>query len=201
MNNDLKPYKNILANVARHVTLSEEEKIFFCSLLRPKKLRKRQYLLQEGDVSRYETFVDKGLLRTYFLDNNGTEHIIQFSPENWWTNDLVSFNTGKPSKLSIDALEDSELFQLDKPGMDLLFERIPKFEKFYRIQFQNALISVSDRLISHLAESAEERYLELSEHCIGLENRIPLKYIASYLGVTPEFLSRLRRKLAKKKPA
>ena len=85
--------------------------------------------------------------------------------------------------------------------MDLLFERIPKFEKFYRIQFQNALIAVSDRLISHLAESAEERYLELSEHCIGLENRIPLKYIASYLGVTPEFLSRLRRKLAKKKPA
>lgn len=196
---DYTPYKNILANVARHVTLTESEKELFCSLLRPKKLRKRQYLLQEGDVSRYETFVDKGLLRTYYLDDNGIEHIIQFSMENWWTNDLVSFNTGKPSKLSIDALEDSELFQLDKPGMELLFERVPKFEKFYRLQFQNALIAISNRLISHLAESAEERYLELVGHCNGMDDRIPLKYIASYLGVTPEFLSRLRRKLAKKK--
>lgn len=196
---DFTPYKNILANVARHVKLSDSEIELFCSQLRPKKLRKRQYLLQEGDVSHYETFVDKGLLRTYYLDNNGIEHIIQFSMENWWTSDLVSFNTGKPSKLSIDALEDSELLQLDKPGMDLLFERIPKFERFYRIQFQNALIGVSDRLISHLAESAEERYLELSGRCEGMANRIPLKYIASYLGVTPEFLSRLRSKLANKK--
>jgi len=199
MNDELKPYKNILANVARHVTLTESEKELFCSLLRPKKLRKRQYLLQEGDVSRYETFVDKGLLRTYYLDHNGIEHILQFSPENWWTSDLVSFNTGKPSKLSIDALEDSELLQIDKPGMDLLFGRVPKFERFYRIQFQNALVAYANRVVSHLAESAEERYLELSGHCVGLENRIPLKYIASYLGVTPEFLSRLRRKLTKKK--
>src|SRR3989304_4568791 len=138
MNGDLSPYKNVLATVARHITLTKTEAEFFCSLLKTKKLRKRQYLLQEGDISRHETFVDKGCLRTYYIDNNGIEHIIQFALEGWWTSDLVSFYTGKPARLTIDALEDSDLLQIDKPGLDLLYERVPKFERFFRIQFLDA---------------------------------------------------------------
>lgn len=199
MNSDLSPYKDILANIARHINLNDEEQKFFCSLIKEKNLRKRQYLLQRGDVSRHETFVKKGCLRTYYIDKKGNEHIIQFALEGWWTSDLISFYTGKPATLTIDALEDSELHQLDKVGLDLLYERVPKFERFFRIQFLNALIALSNRMLSLFAGNSEERYLELRERYPDFEKRIPQKYIASFLGLTPESLSRLRKKLSEKK--
>ena len=192
-------YNLILANVAKHIALTAEEKKFFCSLLRVKKLRKRQYLLQAGDVSRFEQFVTKGCLRAYYADEQGHERIVQFALEGWWIGDMASFFSGEPATLTIEAMEDSELFQIDRNDFELLLEKIPKFERFFRILLSNAHIAHQRRVLSHLTGGAQERYLDLRTKYPSFEQRIPLRHIASYLGVTPEFLSRMRKQLAKKK--
>jgi len=192
-------YDVILANIARHISLTAEEKKFFCSLLKFKKVRKRQYVLQAGDIARYENFVSKGLLRAYYIDEKGAERIVQFALEGWWIGDMASFNNDTPAVLTIDALEDSEIFQIEKQDFDLLLKRVPKFERFFRILLQNAFVAFQGRILCHLMGGAEERYLQLFARYPDFEKRIPLRHIASYLGVTPEFLSRLRKKLAKRK--
>ncbi|MFA5834591.1 MAG: Crp/Fnr family transcriptional regulator [Bacteroidota bacterium] len=193
------PFDSILKSVTHYITLSSEEKKIFCSLLRVKKLRKRQYLLQAGDVSRFEQFVSKGALRAYYLDEKGHERIVQFALEGWWIGDMASFYSGQPATLTIEAMEDSELFQIDRNDFDTLLEKVPKFERFFRILLTNAHIAHQRRVLSHLTGSAKERYLELRSKYPAFEQRIPLRHIASYLGVTPEFLSRMRKKLSKKK--
>lgn len=193
------PYDIILSNVAKHITLTAEEKKYFCSLLQPKKFRKRQYLLQSGDVSHRENFVTAGLLRAYYIDDEGNERIVQFALEGWWIGDMASFSTGLPAKLTIDAMEDSDVLQLEKNDFELLLERVPKFERFFRILLTNAFIAHQHRVLSHLTSTAEDRYAELRTKYPGFEQRIPLRHIASYLGVTPEFLSRMRKQISKKK--
>lgn len=192
------PYDSILRNVSLHITLTAEEQKYFCSLLRAKKLRKRQYLLQAGDVSRFEQFINRGLLRAYYLDEQGHERIVQFALEGWWIGDMASFFSGLPATLTIEAMEDSELFQIDRNDFDSLLATVPKFERFFRILLTNAYIAHQRRVLSHLTGSAEDRYRELQTKYPAFEQRIPLRHIASYLGVTPEFLSRMRKRLAKK---
>ena len=192
-------YDIILAHVARFVSLTADEKKFFCSLLTLKKVRKRQFVLQAGDVAQYDFFVTKGCLRAYYIDESGAERIVQFALEGWWIGDMASFTGGTPALFTIDALEDSEIFLIDRRGWDLLFERIPKFERFFRLLLQNAFVAFQRRILSHLAGSAEERYTELIRRYPGFAKRIPLRHIASYLGVTPEFLSRMRKKMLAKK--
>jgi len=193
------PYDTILANAARIITLNAEEKKFFCSLLRVKQIRKRQYVLQAGDVSRFETFVNKGCLRAYYIDDDGNERIAQFALEGWWIGDMASFTRGLPAKLTIDAMEDSEIIQIEKADFEMLLERIPKFERYFRLLLTNAFIAHQHRILSYLSSTAEERYAELLTKYPGFEQHIPLRHIASYLGVTPEFLSRMRKRLTKKK--
>jgi len=192
-------YNTILANVTRHITLSTEERKYFCTLLRVKKIRKRQYALQAGDVSHFETFVNNGCLRAYYIDDDGNERIVQFALEGWWIGDMASFSTGLPAKLTIDAMEDSEILQIEKTDFELLLKHIPKFERFFRILLTNAFSAHQHRILSYLSSTAEERYVELRTKYPGFEQRIPLRHIASYLGVTPEFLSRMRKRLTKKK--
>lgn len=199
MKTSLTQYDTILAHVARYITLTTEEKKFFCSLLTFKQVRRRQYVLQPGEIARHDFFVTKGCLRAYYNDESGAERIVQFALEGWWIGDMASFISSSPTLLTIDALEDSELFLIDKPGWDLLFERVPKFERFFRLLLQNAFIAFQRRILSHLAGSAEERYAELIRRYPGFVQRIPQRYIASYLGVTPEFLSRMRKNKGKKK--
>ncbi|HJS54196.1 MAG TPA: cyclic nucleotide-binding domain-containing protein, partial [Chitinophagaceae bacterium] len=122
----------ILKNISRFITLTPEEEQYFTSLLKIKKLKKKQYLLQEGDVSRHQFFVDKGCLRTYTVDVKGQEHIIQFAIEDWWTGDMYSFLTQTPGRYTIDALEDTELLCLEKNALEELYIKVPKFEKFFR---------------------------------------------------------------------
>ncbi len=185
-------YDLILKNITRFIELTDEEKKFFTSLLKIKKLRKKQYLLQEGDISRYEYFVNKGCIRAYSIDEKGQEHIVQFAIEDWWIGDMYSFLTQTPARLTIDALEDSELFCLDSSSLEILFKQVPKFERFFRLLVQNAFIAGQRRIIETMSLTADDRYCSFIEKYPLMEQRLPLKQIASFLGITPESLSRIR---------
>jgi CRP-like cAMP-binding protein len=180
------------------VTLTDEEMEIFRNYLIPKKLRKRQYLLQEGDVARYTAFVNKGILRSYTVDEKNTEHIFQFAFEGWWITDMYSFISGEPAIHNIDALEDCELLLLDRRNQDELMHRIPKFEHFLFLQLQNAYIALQRRINSMVSQSSEERYSQLINNCPNLAQRVPQHMIASFLGVTPETLSRTRKAMSEK---
>lgn len=182
------------------IDLSEEEKQLSLSFFIPKKLRKKQYLLQEGDVCRYVAFVEKGLLRSYTVDDKAHEHITQFAFEGWWIADQLSFLTGEPSEYNIEAMEDCSLLLLTKQAEDQMLEQIPKLERYFRILLQSNLIATQKRLASTLSQSAEERYSELMSSCPeSLPQRIPQHMLASFLGVTPETLSRIRKQMSVRK--
>ena len=185
-------YDLILKNISRFATLTPEEEQYFTSLLKMKKLKKKQYLVQEGDVVRYDYFVNKGCLRTYTIDDKGQEHVVQFSIEDWWTGDMYSFLTQKPARYTIDALEDTELLCLERAALEDLYIRIPKFERYFRLLLQNAFVSLQERVIANLSQTADERYCNFIDKYPLMEKRLPLKQIASYLGITPESLSRIR---------
>jgi CRP-like cAMP-binding protein len=191
-------FELILKNVSRHITLTAEEEARFTSILKKKTLRKKQYLLQAGDVCRYECFVNKGCLRTYLVDEKGQEHIVQFGIEEWWIGDMYSFITGQPGLYHIDALEDSELLLIEKPQWEKMFVEIPKFERFFRILLQNAFVSMQRRIAENMSLSAEERYTNFLQRFPQFEQRLPQRQIASFLGITPESLSRIRKQMMEK---
>jgi CRP-like cAMP-binding protein len=159
----------------------------------PKKLRKRQYLLQEGDICKYQGFVEKGLLRSYTVDEKGSEHILQFASEGWWVADLSSYLSEEPSFLNIEALEDAELLLISKIEWEASMKKIPALEHYFRIILQNHLISTQKRLLQSLAETAEEKYNRFVKTYPECVQRMPQHMIASYLGVTRETLSRVRK--------
>ncbi|MBL0742410.1 Crp/Fnr family transcriptional regulator [Chryseolinea lacunae] len=190
-------FDHILQNVRQHIPLSQEEADLFTSLLDARVFKKKSFLLHSGDVCLCETFVVKGCVKIFYTDAAGVEHIVKFAVENWWTMDLESFAQQTPAFYTIQALEDTETLQLSKTNHDVLYERVPQFEKFSRLQFQNAYILLQHRLTQNLYLSAEEKYNRFTEKYPGLELRIPQKEIASYLGITPEFLSMLRKRRMK----
>ena len=187
----------LISNISRHLSLTREEIEFFTSLLRSKSLANGEFLLREGDVCKCETFVVKGCLKTYYLDEMGIEHIIDFSIEEWWADDLYSLLTQTPSKSNIKAIEDTEVLQIGKADLELLYQKIPKFERFFRILFQNAYITQREQINLALSASARERYLSFIKKKPYAEKRFSQKDIASYLGVTPQFLSALKKKLSR----
>lgn len=187
----------LLSSISRHISLTADETEFFTSLWQGKTLKAGEYLLREGDVCRHETFVVKGCLKTYYQDKDVQEHIIDFSIEEWWADDLHSFFTQTPSRLVIKAIEDTELLQISKNNLETLYRKIPKFERFFRILFQNAYITQREQINQALSTSAEERYLLFVKKKPYAEKRFSQKDIASYLGITPQFLSTLKKKLGK----
>jgi CRP-like cAMP-binding protein len=192
-------FELLFKKIEEKVQLTEEEKELSRSFFRPKKLRKRQYLLQEGDACKYVTFVEKGMLRLYSVDEKGSEHVMQFAFEGWWIADQFSFLTGEPSVYNIDALEDCELLLLSKNAEEEMMEKVPRMERYFRVLLQNSLIATQRRLISSLSRTAEEKYNELIQSCPTIPQRVPQHMMASYLGITPETLSRIRRQVASKK--
>ncbi len=192
-------FELFLTSIKEHISITEEEFDFCKTLFIPKKLRKRQYLLQEGDVCRYTAFVEKGMLRTFTVDEKGNEPILQFSFEGWWIADLYSFLTEEPSRYNIEALENCELLLITKPSWDILLEKVPAFERYFRILIQNSLIATQRRLMSSLSETAEEKYTKLIKNFPTCLQRLPQHMIASYLGITPETLSRIRGQMAARK--
>jgi CRP-like cAMP-binding protein len=192
-------FQRILQNVSRFIQLTEDEKEYFTSRLHAKKLRRRQYLLQEGDVCRNEYFVNNGCLRTYYIDERGIEHVVQFAPEDWWTGDMYSFITQTPARFTIDALEESEVLYFDKATEEDLYIQVPKFERFFRILLQNSFVAQQNRILSAMSDTAEERYKKFITKYPLMEQRLPQHQIASYLGITPESLSRIRKQLTEKR--
>jgi len=192
-------FELLLTSIKEHISITDEEFEFCKTLFIPKKLRKRQYLLQEGDVCRYTSFVEKGMLRTFTVDEKGNEPILQFSFEGWWIADLYSFLTEEPSIYNVEALENCELLMITKPSWDTLLVKVPAFERYFRILIQNSLIATQRRLMSSLSETAEEKYTKLIENFPTCLQRLPQHMIASYLGITPETLSRIRGQMAARK--
>jgi CRP-like cAMP-binding protein len=186
-------YDLILTNVARHVQLTAREQEIFTGFLKSRKLRKKQYLLQAGDENHYENFVTKGLLRAYTIDEKGHEHIAMFGMEGWWISDLYSFLTNTPATQNIDALEESTVLSIEKKHLETLYQEVPKFDRFFRILLQNAFVANQQRILASISQTAEEQYLNFIKKYPGLEQRIPQHQIASYLGIAPETISRIRR--------
>jgi len=183
----------LLTNISKHITLDDREIAIMKSVCKTRTLRKRQYLLQAGDVSRFENFITKGLLRAYTVDHEGHEHIAMFGMEGWWISDLYSFLTETPATQHIDALEDSEVISIEKTDLEKLYKEVPKFERFFRILLQNAFVANQNRIIASISQTAEEQYNGFVEKYPSLEQRIPQHQIASYLGITPETISRIRK--------
>ncbi len=175
---------------------SSEEIAIFNSLLKPRSVRKKQLLLREGEVCDFEAYIVSGCIRSYYIDENGSEVILQFAIEDWWVSDIGSFHERKPSLLYIEAMEDSELLTLNPARKEELLKRVPQFERVFRLMIQRHLSALEHRLIRTLAQTAEERYLEFIKQYPKIALRIPQHYIAAYLGMTPEFLSKIRRRLA-----
>lgn len=163
-----------------------------------KKLRKRQYLLQEGDVWRYNGFVCTGFMRTYSVDNKGQEHIISFAPENYWTGDRESLASGNPSVYNIDALEDSQLILINKENFEKLCRNIPVFNDVINTILHRSFIAAQSRINAAISLSAEEKYYDFLKKFPAIVDRIPQHMIASYLGISPETLSRIRSQGTKK---
>jgi CRP-like cAMP-binding protein len=185
--------------IARHVTLTTEEEERFTSLLKITKVKKKQYIVQPEFVCRYRSYVYKGAMRAYLVDDNGQEHSIAFAIEDWWISDYNSYIFQEPATLFVEALEDTTLIQIDYNAEQLLKNEIPALEKFFRIITERSLAFLQRRLLSNLSKTAEQRYNEFVTKYPLMLQRIPQYALASYLGISTEYLSKLRNhKLTKK---
>lgn len=180
------------------IPLTAEEKQLVFEYFKPRLYRKRQYVLQEGDVCNQFNFIVRGCLRMYKADDKGNTHIIQFASENWWLSNIGSFHGREPSELNIDALEDTMVLQISYENLLALYVKAPKFDRIFRVLIENSFVSLQKRLLQNISATAEERYLSFLASYSHLANRIPQTQIASFLGITPEFLSRLRNRQTKK---
>jgi CRP-like cAMP-binding protein len=185
-------YKQLRSSINEIVSLTNEEWEICKSNFRPKRMLKRQFLLQEGDICRELAFVEKGSLYSYTVDSGGNKHVIRFAFEGWWMANLHSFFTGKPTRLNIEVLENSELLMLDRKNHNKLLEEIPAYERYHRIIVQNAYVALQQRVENALGLTAEEKYARLIEQNPKFMNQVPLNLVASYLGMSPETLSRVR---------
>jgi len=191
-------YDLLRAHILKRVNLTDEEFARCTTFFVPRKLRKNQFLLREGEVCTSLAFVVKGCLRCYSVDDNGEEHIVQFAIEDWWISDPYSALTREPSEYTIDALEDSELLLLEKSAEQRLLQEIPKFERLFRLLLENRFVANQRRIAATLSTSAEERYLSFLRSYPAIAQRVPQSQIASYLGITPQSLSRIRKGLSEK---
>ena len=186
-------YDILFKHLEEKVTLSQEDREIIKSYFVPKQLKKKKLLLQEGNVCKYMSFVTNGLLKAYNIDEKGNEHVNQFTPEGWWTSDMNSYFRLLPANYTIEAIEDSELLVITVEDFDNLTLRVPKMDRYFRLLFQNSLIAKERRLSNEQMLTAEEKYWQLVENNPDLVNRVPQNLLASYLGLSPETISRLKK--------
>jgi CRP-like cAMP-binding protein len=188
-------FKPLLDYINRIVALTEEEERILISLISYRKLLKGQYFLQQGDVCKYSGFVISGCTKTFYVDDEGQEHVVMFSIEDWWTSDMGSFITQKPADFNVQCLENTELIQFSYENQQQMMQEIPKLERFFRIIVQRALVASQKRIVRNMSMSAKDRYLFFRNEYPKMEQRIPQYLIASYLGITKEFLSKIKSQL------
>ncbi len=198
MNN--KDITQLLEYVDNVVQLTEQEKRLIELHATKRTYLKGQYIVQQGDVCDYESFVVSGCTRTFYLDREGGEHIVMFAIENWWTADLGSFTTRTPAIYNVQCLVDTVVFQFTYETLEYLYGKIPKLERFFRIIIQRAFIASEKRIVSNLSLTARERYLKFQAQYPKIEQKVPQYMIASYLGITKEFLSKIRNEIKNDKP-
>jgi len=191
--------EQIKQNIIKHIALSEEETEAFCSLFQQKLIGKKSFLLRAGEICRFEGFVNKGLFRVYHIDQNGFEQILYFAAENWWITDIDSFTNGMPSQLYIEAIEDSEVLLISKKDKEFAYTHLPKIEKLFRVMTQKTHVALQRRMIDNLSKTADQRYLDFMEKYPELFQRLSNLQIAAYLGISHEFLSKIRKKIAGQK--
>lgn len=192
-------YEILKKNILKHTFVPEAELTAFTSLFSLKEFKKKEFLLAEGEVCRFEGFINSGMCKVYHLDEKGFEQILYFAVQDWWIVDLDSFNSGLPSKLFIETLEDGEVLLISKENKEMAFERFPTIEKLFRLMTQKVYVNLQRRMIDNLSKTADIRYCEFVERYPLIANRLSNIQIASYLGISHEFLSKIRRKIAEKK--
>jgi CRP-like cAMP-binding protein len=194
----LEEYKSILDNIGKYVSLRESEKDQLVSIIKTTRVRKRQFIDQPGYTSKYRNYVLSGAFRSYFIDNDGKDHTVQIAVEDWFVSDFYSYITQTPATLFVEALEDSVLFQMQYEDIEGLCSEIHGLSEYFRITTERAFAFSRKRALSNLSMTAEERYLDLLNSYPGIVNRVPQKVIASYLGMSQEFLSKIRSRIAAK---
>ncbi|MDH6250350.1 CRP-like cAMP-binding protein [Chryseobacterium sp. H1D6B] len=182
----------------KYLPLNSEEINLLAERVTPRKIKRRQMILQEGFVCRHYTFVEKGCFKMYGIDEKGTEHNLRFAAEKDWVADLGSFYSEKPSKLFIEAIEPSTILQIEKQDLLYFFLNSPKFDRNFRVIVEEKFIELQNRLLQNFSSNAEQRYLDFLEQYTELASRLPNTQIASYLGITPEFLSKIRKDISLK---
>lgn len=190
--------KPIIQNISKIISLTREEEAIFLSKIETKNFKAKTILLSSGQIADNTYFVNSGILRSFNINDNIIEHILHFACEGWWMGDMYSYISRKPGNLFIEVLEDSELEIISRENREELFEKIPKLERFFRILTENSLVAHQERLMDNLSLTAEERFEKFCKKYSALMQRIPQKQIASYIGVTPEFFSKMKSKMLRK---
>lgn len=185
----------IIDYVNRVISLTPEEEEVLVSKITYRKYLKGQYLLQQGDICKFSGFIISGCTKTFFIDDQGQEHVVMFSVEDWWASDMGSFISQKPAVFNVQCLENTEIIQLSYDGQAELLEEIPKLERFFRIIVERAFVSSQKRIMRNFSMNAKQRYLYFRDQYPQIEQRIPQYLIASYLGITKEFLSKIKKEL------
>lgn len=182
-------------HISNHVTIPEKERDRFCNLFKHQLVKRKRFLLQAGETCKFEGFVIKGLFRVYHIDQNGFENILYFAIENWWITDIDSFTNNTPSQLYIEALEDSEVLLISKKDKEFAYINLPQIEKLFRIMTQKTHVALQRRMIDNLSKTADQRYLDFIKKYPQLQQRLTNLQIAAYLGISHEFLSKIRKKI------
>jgi len=188
----------LIESLEKHIPLSDEDKDLISKSVRERKVKKNQFVVHSGAIQKCTNFLNQGSMRTYFIDPAGQEHIVQFAIEGWWISDLQSFIAQVPATFNVQAIEDCEILELPYENLEVLYERVPKMERYFRIITQRAFVAFQQRIVQNISMGAEERYLAFREKYPKIELRIPQRLVASYLGISAEFLSKIKARIMKK---
>jgi CRP-like cAMP-binding protein len=194
------PFDRLRDYLARRATITDDQFAFMATVFLPKSLPAGEFLQRAGDVATHAAFVASGCLRSYVIDAKGKEHIVQFAPEEWWLADATSLMSGAPSQYFVDAVEDSELLVIDAPSHEQVVERVPGYAAGMRAGLQRHAAAKDQRIVTTMTTTAEERYQEFVRTYPSIVQRVPQWMVASYLGVSPETLSRVRKNLSRGRP-
>lgn len=188
----------ILDNISKIVLLTDKEKALILSKIEVQHYKTKTILLHAGEICKHSYFVNSGILRSFTINDHIVEHVLHFACEGWWIGDMYSLLSQKPGNLFIEVIEDAEVLLLSKENQEILYHEIPKLERFFRILTENSLVAHQERLMDNLSLSAEERFEKFCSKYPTLIQQVPQKQIASYIGVTPEFFSKMKAKMLRK---